>query len=106
MTTQAASNAPAGAQTFDAIYPGTAQKVSLSTAHAESSAFGNSTTCVEVCSDADCFIRIGSAPVATSDGTSTFLPAKVKRLYGCNPGDKISGIVASSTANLYVTEGA
>lgn len=60
------------------------------------------TQALELCADTDCFVSIGPSAVATAT-TSLYLPAKVPRLYGCNPGDTVS--VIGTSGNLYVTEG-
>lgn len=105
MSGEATSNVPAGAQIFPAIFVGTSQKVAIGASSVQSTAVGAGTSVVEVCSDQDCFIAIGQNPTAVAN-TSCFLPAKTKRLYGCNGGDKVAVIQSVSAGNLYITEGA
>lgn len=78
-----------------------AQKLGLTSSHAESSAFGATTKSVRVCSDADCWIAFGASPVATT--SSIYLPAKTPQVFGVTSGQKLSGIT-TSTGNLYISE--
>lgn len=112
MSIKAGSNTPNGAQTFNAIYPGTSQKLALTTTSAAASvAMAANTTVVQLVCDSACWIAIGTAPVASSapNGTTlaagAYLPANTPTLFACNPGDKVAGISAS-TGNLYITQGA
>lgn len=103
MSTQAASSVPAGAQVFDAIYPGVSQKVALTSTSARSLITQAGTTVARVCSDVDCWIVIGLSPTATV--TSMYLPAKIPTLIAVNGGSDFIAGITSSTGNLYITEG-
>jgi hypothetical protein len=98
-----ALNAEPHTKTYDSIFPGTAQKVVLSTSSAQSAALGAATSIVIVCADVDCWILTGANPTALL--TSTYCPAKVPQRFGVAPGSKIAGI-AGGAGNLYITEGA
>ena len=83
------------------IRPGTALKVSVSGAHAESAAIG----CVAalLCSTTDCHIAVGSAPVATAN--DTLLPAKTFLKIACLKTDIVSVIQDAASGSLFVTPG-
>lgn len=77
------------------------QKVVLSTSNAVSAAVAATSNAVRVCSDVDCFVAIGAAPVATL--TSIYLPAKTPQVFGIAGGQKVAAIAAGA-GNLYVSE--
>jgi hypothetical protein len=83
------------------IRPGTALKVSVGIAHAESAAIG----CVAalLCSTTDCHIAVGSAPVATVN--DTLLPAKTFLKIACLSTDKVSVIQDAAGGTLFITPG-
>ena len=55
---------------------------------------------VDIVADAACFIRIGTAPTATTT-TSYYLPANTIVRMSIKSGNKIAAITSSGTANLY-----
>lgn len=78
----------------------------LSTSSAQSAAIGSGNggrLCVRLYSDADCFVAIGADPTAVSSGASLPLAANSPEYFDIDPGDKIAGIVASGTGNLYIS---
>jgi hypothetical protein len=81
---------------------GTALKVAVGAAHAESAAIGTVTALL--CSTTDCHVVVGSAPVATT--SDTFLPAKTPLRISCNATDLVSVIQDTAGGQLYVTPGA
>lgn len=84
------------------LYPaGKVTKVAMTTTHADT-VLSSTTQAVELCSDTDCFFKIGPGVVTTLT-TGTYLPAKTPRQYACNAGDTVSAITAIS-GNLYITE--
>jgi hypothetical protein len=95
-----------GGATIQAIYPGVTQKIDLSATSAQSAPVGTSTTAIRLYATADCFIAIGADPAAAADGTSLPLKAGAAEYFAIGRGQKVAGIVASGTGELYVTEGA
>lgn len=84
-------------------------RVSLSTTSAAMSdgvggADNGSVWGIMVTADSNCFIEIGTAPTET-ETASMYVPANVSPIFlKINNGEKVAGIVASSTGYLYVTE--
>lgn len=96
-------------QKFEAIFPGTSQKLAFTGVSAQSSALGVTTTIVRLVADADCFVLIGSNPTADAAGTSVFLPKGVVEYFGVDGSvnaQKIAAIQSSAGGNLWITEGA
>jgi hypothetical protein len=83
------------------IRPGTALKVSVGVAHAESAAIG--TVAALLCSTTDCHIAVGSAPVATVN--DTLLPAKTFLKIACLKTDIVSVIQDAGGGTLFITPG-
>ena len=90
---------------FQAIIPGTSQKLSYTGTSAQSSAVATATTLVRVVATTACFIKIGTNPTAVAD-TSMYLPAGIPEYFGIEGGQKIAAIQLSSGGDLYITEGA
>lgn len=89
---------------FSAIYIGTSQKIAVGAASVASSVFSAGVTVMRLYADADCYVTIGSVPVASA--TSMFLPAGILEYVGIDANDKIAVIQSgSSTGTLYLTEG-
>lgn len=99
----------ANRETFQAIYPGVSQQVSVGTASVQSSAFAAATTIVELFATTDCWIRINDSPTAVNAaGTSFFLGQGMFKYYGIqHPGiDKLAVISnGTSTGSLHIIEG-
>jgi len=95
----AAATSAAGLPIMELAGSNAGQKVAFTT-HAESAAIV--ANMVRVCSDADCFVEFGSAPVAAAD-TSTYLPAKTPEYFAIESGWKVSVVQVSAGGNLYVT---
>jgi hypothetical protein len=73
----------------------------LSTSSAQSAAFTEDTMVI-FNPDVDCFIKVAADPTAATDGTSDRLFGGFPSLpYLVRTGEKIAGIVASGTGNLY-----
>ena len=73
----------------------------LSTNSAQSAAFTEDTMVI-FNPDVDCFIKVAANPTAATDGTSDRLYAKTHTLpYLIRAGEKVAGIVAEGTGNLY-----
>jgi hypothetical protein len=90
---------------FQAMYPGTSQKVAYTNTSAQSTALGVGTTLIRVVSTTDCFIKIASNPTAVAD-TSLFLKAGIPEYFGVTGGYKVAAIRLTDNGSLYVTEGA
>ncbi len=83
--------------------PSTTQTVSLSTSSAATSnAFGSQIDKVMVTSTAACFVKFDGTPTATT--SDVYIAANTPYFFNVAGSDKCAGIVASSTATLYVTE--
>lgn len=91
--------------TFEAMYIGASQAITIGASSAQSSATQGGTTCVQLCSTVACFVAIGPNPTAAAN-TSCYLPANSPIKMACNPGDKVAVIQASAGGTLYMTEGA
>lgn len=84
--------------------PAKGQVVSVTTTSAQSSAFAASTFAAWVTADTSgVFIEVGSDPTATTT-TSMYLTKDWPYFLKVPHGGKIAAIVASSTANLYISE--
>lgn len=91
---------------FQAIIPGTCQKVSYTGTAAQSSALSLATTIIQLYATTDCWVKFGSNPTAVAnDGTSLFLPGGMILYYGITPGNKLSVIRDSTSGDLHVIEG-
>lgn len=91
---------------FQAIYPGTSQKMSVNNTSAQSSALPDGTTIVRLVASEDCYIQIGTNPTATTT-TSLFLAADLPEYFGVNGNTiKIAAIRDSADGTLYITAGA
>jgi hypothetical protein len=66
------------------------QKISISGASTQSSAFNDRTRAIEIVADGACHIAIGDDPTAAA--TTMLLPANTPRIYGVSPGQKIAVI--------------
>jgi len=83
------------------IRPGTALKVTVGAAHAESAAIGG--VAALLCSTTDCHIVVGDAPTATTN--DTLLPAKTFLKIACLSTDKVSVIQDAAGGSLFITPG-
>lgn len=92
-------------QYFQALHPGTSQKVSVGAASAQSTALSENTSVAYVFSTVDCFIKLGANPTAVAD-TSMFIPAGILVPIGVSDGPKIAVIRKATSGDLYITEGA
>ena len=88
---------------FDAIYPGTSQKITTSGSSQQSSAFSSNTTIVRLFSTQDCYVAFGTNPTATS--SSMFLPAGIVEYFGVTESSKLAVLQVTSSGILYITEG-
>lgn len=73
-------------------------KVALTTSSAQSAAIAGDW--IDVSSDVDCFVEIAANPTAVAD-TSYRLVAGTTYRFPITAGNKIAGIVASGTGNLW-----
>jgi hypothetical protein len=78
---------------------GPGAKLAVTTSSGQTAAIDDAVS-VDISCDAVCFILIGTNPTAIAD-TSYALMANVTYRLGINKGDKIAGITASGTANLW-----
>lgn len=90
------------------------QKVAMTTASAQSTAFGTfgivagkgdqsgMVINLMLTNDTLCFIRQGASPVALSDGTDEAFAVGTHRVT-ITPGNKLAAIVPTGTGNLYIT---
>lgn len=86
-----------------------AETVSLSTSSAQSSAFGSATTSatlyetIRVVCDAACWLEFGTDPTVVAESAgAVYLPAGTVEYFDIAAGNKVAGILASSTAKLNV----
>ena len=93
-----------GAKSFwEALFPGTTQKVPFTATSSQSAAVGSATTLVRVVGTAACHLEIGANPTATNS-TSYYLPANVPQVLGIAGGQKIAVIRNSGDGDLFITE--
>lgn len=91
---------------FQAIYPTTSQRLSVSSSSVQSNAVESGTSIVEIFATTDCWVVFGASPTAVAnDGYSFFLPAGLFKYYGIQPGHKIAAIRSSSDGLLYIIKG-
>lgn len=84
---------------------GASQKLTTSTTSGQSAALVGPSAVVY--STVDCFIRRGSNPTATNDGTDLFVPANtLLRIEGYAVGEKLAVKNATASGTFYITEGA
>lgn len=80
---------------------GGSQALSISTTSAQSAAI--TTGSVNIYSTVDCFVRQGTSPTATSDGTDQFIPGGLLiRISGIKSGSKLA-FKALQTGTVYIT---
>lgn len=97
---------------FQTLTPGSSQKVDFTGTSAQSTQFYIKTSLVALYATEDCFIKIGTDPVATTDGTSMFIPGGILlgiglfTTYNEETVTKMAVIQASSSGTLYITEAA
>lgn len=91
-------------ETFEAIIPGTSQKLTTSGASAQSAAVSDKTTLVRLFATNDCYVKFGINPTALADGTCVFIPGGIVDFLGITPGDKIATIQFASGGFLFITE--
>ena len=89
---------------FQAIIPGTCQKISFDSSTACTNPLKDTTKIVRLISDQNCYVAFGSSPTATS--SSMYLAAGIPEYFGVTPGDKIAALKVSTAGILYITEGA
>ncbi len=89
---------------FDALFPGTSQKLAFTATTSQSAAVGSTTTLVRMISTQNVHIKIGASPTAVADGTSMYLPLGVAIVVGVTPSDKIAAVRDSADGNLFITE--
>lgn len=77
------------------------QKVSVTVASAQSTAFQCSNVLVTV--SALCFVVVGVNPTAVADTSMALAPNIPYRLCGIKPGEKLAFITATGTADAYIT---
>lgn len=90
---------------FQAIIPGTSQRVAIGGVSTQSSAFGSLTSIIRVLPTQDCHIKLGSNPTAVANGTSIFLVAAGEYYFGVTGGHKLAVIQDSAGGFIYITEG-
>jgi hypothetical protein len=96
MTTVISAQVLSGGQSF---------KLSTSTTSIQTPVL--SETVYTVTSDSNCFIRMGTNPVAVSDGSDQLMLAnQTYRFQPIIPGYKIAFILASGTGNIYMSPNA
>jgi hypothetical protein len=84
---------------------GNSLKVALTTTSAASAVItGCRSLIITTDSPTGCFLRQGDSPTALSNGTDQYLPPFTPmRLVNFYSGNKIAGITASGSGNLYIT---
>jgi hypothetical protein len=88
---------------------GTSQQLALTTTPAQSAALGGntavgSTNAIFFWSSVSCFIRGGTNPTCTTDGTDVCLPPNVAyRIDGLKTTDKLSVAATAGTGTCYIT---
>jgi hypothetical protein len=87
-----------------AVRPSLTQTVTISgVSAATTNAVSVRTELIRIISTTDCYVQIGSAPVATS--ADWYLPAFVVEYFRVEPGsDKVAAIQVAAGGILYVTE--
>lgn len=83
--------------------PGISQVVAISGTSAQSSVINASA--VIITPTADCFVRQGSNPTATSDGTDLFLLGLTTYRLNIPPGAKLAFKTSGATGSVYITPG-
>lgn len=83
--------------------PGLSQAVSISGTSAQSAVINASE--VVVTPTADCFVRQGTNPTATSDGTDLFLLGLTSYRLGIARGAKLAFKTTGATGSVYITPG-
>lgn len=92
---------------YQALHPGTCQKVTFSGTSAQSNAMQTRTSAVELYSTKACWIKFGTNPTAVAnDGSSFYLDAGLFKVYGIAPGQKIAVIQDAAGGDLHLIEGA
>lgn len=96
---------------FQTITPGISQKITTSGSSQQSAAFTHGVSLIYLFATQDCFIKIGTSPVAVADGTCMFIPGGIPfgiGLYTTNEQNavyKLAVIQSSTTGSVYFTEG-
>jgi hypothetical protein len=89
--------------TFDAIFPGSVQKLTFNGTSAPSTAFGTDVSVVRFFATQNCYLKFGATPVAAA--TDMYLPAGVIEYFAVTPGQKVAAIQDSTTGVLHICEG-
>lgn len=91
---------------FQAIYPGRSQRLSVGGSSTQSLSLLSATTIVELFATTDCWVVFGANPTASvNDGSSFFLAAGLFKCYGVQPGVKIAVMQDSTSGDLHIIEG-
>lgn len=100
-----------GGYEFEAIFPGTSQRVAIGATSATcTNSFKNTTGVVRVVGQADCHILFGAGSLtAVGDGTCTFLPSGQVEYFAVTEGASFSVAVIEDAAvtgspYLFITE--
>ncbi|WP_372400537.1 hypothetical protein ABMY26_35925 (plasmid) [Azospirillum sp. HJ39] len=89
-------------QRIQALRPGTAQTVPFGVASRASVPFLPTTTVIRVVATAHCFIALGQAPSANTDGH--YLPAGAPEYFRVVPGKSLAAVRATTDGALHVSE--
>jgi hypothetical protein len=94
------------ANSFPAIMlAGAAVKVAVGAASAAAAALAANITCVRVCADTNCHIRITQAGTAATTN-DTYLPKDRAEYFNVTPGDIITVIRDTADGNLFINPAA
>ena len=88
---------------FQAIFPGTTQKVAYTGTAGNSTAITGASIVRVVLTTAGC-IKIGNAVTATT--SDIYMSAGVPEYFGISEGDRVSAVQSSAGGDMYVTPGA
>jgi hypothetical protein len=89
---------------FDAIFPGTTQKITTSASSQQSAAFAAATTIVRLIATKACYIKFAANPTAAA--TDVFLPENVVEYFGVTGAEKLAVIWSTEEGVLHICEGA
>ena len=105
MSTKAKAINNASEASWEAIIPGVSQQIAVTPTSTQGTAFQAGTKVIRTFSTVDCFVQIGSSPVADTT-TSMFIPGGLESYFGVDPGNVLAVIAKSSSGTFYITEGA
>lgn len=89
-------------QTYGIPQAGKSVKVAYTGTHGATAAMPEACRTIRVIATTDCFIQIGTAPVAVAD-VDMYLPALTPEYFLCPANAKVSAIQVASGGTIYVT---